>query len=344
MKKYSILSVLLCLSLLFGGCSGTSAPYRSELFAMSTYITQTLYGNKAEVAAEQVDRLLKETEQRLSMFIEGSEIDNINQAAGICSVKVSEETLTLIEKGKEYSRLSGGLFDITVAPLTRLWGIDTPHAKVPTPEEIKTVLPLIDYQNILIDEKDRTVKLMNPGMALDLGALAKGDILTQVKSIYQENQIPAGLISIGGNIFVFGKKPDGKQFTLGVRDPLQEDSNALLGTLYLTDTVVATTGSYERYLEKDGVRYGHVLSTKTGYPAETDLLSVTVICPDGGLADFLSTTLYMAGSEAIPNYLNNDRFQVIVVDQDRQIYLSDALTDIFTLTNESYQIQKGQFE
>ena len=148
----------------------------------------------------------------------------------------------------------------------------------------------------------------------------------------------SGLLSLGGNIYSFGTKPDGTAFIIGLRDP-RGGENDLMGDLTAPGKVVATTGDYERYFEQDGKRYHHVLDPKTGYPAETDLIAVTVITEEGALADFLSTTFFIAGKEAVLNNLDHDQFDIIAVDKEMKVYVSEGMKRNFKLTNtETYQL------
>lgn len=342
MKKriYTLLSFILIISLLasLSACTANEIPAEKETFAMSTFITQKVYGKNKEDAVNKVDALLHRLENKLSLFKEDSDIDKINQNAGISPVEVDEYTFDLIKTAKEYSGLSEGRFDITIAPLTLLWGIDTDHARVPSTEEIEQVLPLIDYRNIKLNEENKTVFLTEKSMKIDLGGVAKGYISNLIHKEYENLGITSAIVSIGGNIDIIGVKPDGHEYTLGIRDPLDLSGLKTIGKISVKDKVVATSGGYERFFEEDGKRYHHILDPKTGYPVESDLLSVTVISSNGGVADFLSTTLFSAGSTYINNYINDDRFGVIIVDQNKKIYLSDHLSEQFECTAPEYII------
>lgn len=331
MKK---LILLLLVTLVLTGC--VQKPHESELFAMNTYITQQVYGNNAEKAAKEVDAFIKKIETTLSLYVKDSDIDKVNNNAGSSPVKVNNVTFDLLKVAKKYGELSGGRFDITIAPLTKLWGITGDNPTVPSDTLIKQAVSLVDFEKIILDEKDKSIFLQDKGMAIDLGGIAKGYICNEISNIYKKNGVSGALASIGGNTLTYGTKPSDNQFTLGIRDP-NGNANDLVGTLSVGDVVVATSGGYERYFEQDGKRYHHILDTKTGYPVDSDLLSVTVVSENGGLADFLSTTLFIAGSEHIQEYLNHEKFSVIVIDNKNNVYISDSLVKDFTLINKSYQ-------
>lgn len=339
-KALALLCILLFLPL--SGCGADEAPATGDLYVMSTYVTQQVYGRDGEEAVKNVNNLLKSLDRKLSLFQPGSDIDKINQNAGLSPVKVDSYTFDLISTAKRYGEASQGLFDITVAPLTLLWGIDTDQARVPSQAEIDAVLPLVEDEKLILDESEQTVFLQETGMKIDLGGIAKGYMAAAIREEYQKLEVTAALVSIGGNICAYGKKPDGEEFTLGIRDPASKSSAAIMGKLKITDRVLATSGAYERYLEENGTIYHHILNPETGYPAESDLLSVTVISEDGGLADFLSTALYMAGSASIEKYRNDSRFSVIIIDKDHQVHLSDSLKGRFELVGEDYALAKEE--
>lgn len=338
-KVRKLICVALILSSLFllGGCDNASKePTKTEEFIMSTIITQTVYGKNSELAANNVNELLKKLENDFSIYVEDSYISQINKNAGLSPVKVNDYTFDLLKTATEYSAMSQSLFDITVAPLSKLWAIESDSPHIPTQEELARVLPLIDYRNVEFNDDNMTVFLKEKGMSIDLGGIAKGYFIQRVKEEYEKQGVSSAICSVGGNIFTFGKKPDGKEFVVGIRDPQGETSNSYMGKLKSTDETIATTGKYERYFENDGIKYHHVLDLSTGFPSESDLQSVTVVSSDGGLADYLSTTLFLAGSDAIKSYLNDTRFSVLVIDNNNQVYCSNAIKGRFTITNNKY--------
>lgn len=333
----------LALVLLLSGCTSSNMPQTGELFIMSTYVTQQVYGEHAGEAILAVNELLGAYDATLSLYKEDSEISRINQNAGIAPTAVSGETFSLIQKAKQYSELSDGLFDLTVAPLSTLWGISSENPRVPSDEEIAVALDLVDYQNVILAESGKTVYLKRKGMAIDLGGVAKGFFCEKIEEVYRQYGVSSALVSIGGNIYTYGQKPDGESYRLGIRNPNDLNGSSVMGILSSHDEVVSTSGAYERYFEQDGILYHHILDLETGFPAESDLLSVTVICKDGGMADFLSTALYLAGSKAIESYLNDERFQVIVIDQKNQVYISPSLKERFTITDSAFLLSEASY-
>lgn len=295
-------------------------------FIMDTVVEQKLYGKNAQQAVQEISRRLQEYEQQCSMYVAESEISALNQNAGKQYTELSPQTLELVQRSKLLAEESDGLFDITIAPLTKLWGITTEHPRVPTQQEIDSAKELVDYQDILIDGNQ--AMLRREGQSVDLGAVAKGAACNIVRETAETYHIRGGYVSIGGNLIVLGNDQTGQPYYFGVRDP-QGDSSAYIGKLTLDQKTMATTGIYERYFEQDGVKYHHILDPRTGYPAESDLISVSVISEDGLLADCLSTTLFLEGKQAALSKLEETAYQLILVDADGNVYYSSALEGNF---------------
>lgn len=180
----------------------------------------------------------------------------------------------------------------------------------------------MDYCDILID--GNRAMLRNPGQAIDLGAVAKGAACTIIRQVAQEYEIKTGYVSVGGNLIVLGKDPQGEDFRFAIRDP-QGEASEYIATLSLTGSTMATTGAYERWFEQDGKRYHHIIDPRTGYPAESDLLSVSVISEDGMLADCMSTALFIEGKQAALQRMQEEAYQLVIVDTDGNIYYSPSL-------------------
>ena len=256
------------------------------------------------------------------MYLPDSQISRINEQAGKDYTEVSQQCLVLLQQAIAVSAQSNGLFDITIAPLTRLWDITAEHPRVPQPQLVEQAKQLVDYRDILID--GNRVMLRNPGQAIDLGAVAKGAACTIIRQVAQEYEIKTGYVSVGGNLIVLGKDPQGEDFRFAIRDP-QGEASEYIATLSLTGSTMATTGAYERWFEQDGKRYHHIIDPRTGYPAESDLLSVSVISEDGMLADCMSTALFIEGKQAALQRMQEEAYQLVIVDTDGNIYYSPSL-------------------
>ncbi len=324
------------------GCSKNVLPETEQPvatgteFLMSTVVEQRWYGANSEQAYDEIVKSLKDIEGKLSLYQDNSEIALINQNAGIKAVEVSDMTYQMIKLSLEYSEKSDGRFDITIAPLTQLWDIMGDSPKVPSEEEIATAKSFIDYRQVLLNEDDRSVQLLKSNMSIDLGGVAKGMAASVAAEIAAKHQV-SGYLSIGGNMMVLGKKPSGEDFRFGVRDP-KGGVNDFMAVVTLDGMTMATTGTYERHFEEGGVRYHHVLDPFTGYPAQSDLISVTVISKDGALADYLSTAVFMEGSAGLEGHLSAEGYYVIAIDQNNRVYTSKGYRDHITpVEDEGYE-------
>ena len=304
--------------------------FRSGItYAMNTVIEQKWYGESADTVYTGMETKIREIESVLSLHLSQSEIAAINENAGVQPVEVSQPTSDLLQRAKELSEQSDGAFDITIAPVVELWGITSDHPHVPTDEELAQAMALMGLEDLVLDEEACTAYLTRPGMAIDLGGIAKGWTADQLREYARELGAERGYVSLGGNLMIIGERPDGDPFKFGLRDP-QGDASTYLGTVTLEDgCTMATTGGYERYFEEDGIRYHHVLDPRTGYPADSDLLSVAVISKDGTLADYLSTTLFVQGLEAAKAAAGSEDYALVMVDQENNVWISGSLRGNF---------------
>lgn len=301
-------------------------PYILNNFVMDTFVEMKLYGKDRETAAMAVQSLLERMEQELSCYEPASEISLVNRFAGKEAVKVSESTYQLLRKAVTYCEQSDGLFDITLAPLTQLWDVTGADPQVPAAEEISSRLGLVGYRRLAFYGDSGKVKLLKESSALDLGGLAKGYAADVAAALLLEFDLTGGYLSIGSNLYVLGNHEVGEgSYRFGIRDPRGE-ANEYIATLDLrAGCHLATSGDYERYFLKDGVRYHHILDPRTGYPAQSDLISVTVITREGTLSDYLSTYFFVAGLDTALEHLDEEEYQLILVDQEKNVYCSPSL-------------------
>ncbi len=316
-------------------------PYEKNSFAMDTFVIQQIYADDdtAEAAATAVDEELADLEEMMSMYNTDSQISKINNQAGMTEVNVytpSKELYSLIKKAVGFCKSSNGSFDITVAPLVKLWNItgsDSGEHEIPSDTSIKSALERVNYKNIVLDDENKTIWLKKAFMAIDLGGVAKGYACEKIKSVYEEYGVTSAIVSFGGNICTIGSKPDGSAFSVGLRDPFGNE-NDIFAKITADGRIIATSGAYERYFEKDGVRYHHILSTKTGYPAESDLESVSVLSDDGTFADYMSTELFIGGTDAVVQILGESDYSVIAVDKNKNVYASENIRQNVDLSDE----------
>ena len=333
--------VVICACLLLVGAvsgllywnSGRWNMATSVNFIMNTVVEQRFYGRRSQEAVAEITAELYDFENRMSTYIAGSEIDQINQAAGKKPVKISEDTMDLLKTTARYCEEFGDVVDITIAPLTLEWGITSENPHVPDEQTIQDLLTLVDHHDLILDEDNMTAMLAKEGQALDLGAIAKGYSCDIVRRVADKYGVHSGYASIGGNMVVIGKKPDGTDYRFGIRDP-RGDASQYIGVVTLEGMTMATSGDYERFFEEDGVRYHHILDPRTGYPASGGLISVSVISENGSLADFLSTAFFILGKEEALNYMDRSDFGLVLVDEEKNVYVSDHMKEVFSPNEE----------
>lgn len=311
---------------------------RTELF-MGTVIKITLYDSNDSTILDKAFDRISEIESLVSINESGTELDKVNDLAGISPVEVTSTTYEIVEKGLEYSKLSNGGFDITVGPLVKLWNIGLDDAKVPTQEEIHSVLPLIDYNLLELNEKDHTIFLKNKGMMIDLGSIAKGYAADEISRILTENNVNSAIIDLGGNIYAHGIKPSGQDWNIGIQNPFSTRGD-IIGVLKVKNKTVVTSGIYERYIEKDGVKYHHLLNPDTGYPFENNIAGVSIVTDKSIDADALSTTVFAKGLEEGLKFVETlPSVDAIFITKDNKVYITNGIRDSFTLENEDFTLE-----
>jgi len=264
----------------------------------------------------------------VSLYSETSEIAAVNAAAGKEFVSVSADVYEILRGSAAVCEETGGLFDITIAPLSLLWDVTGADPHVPSDEEIAAARGKVDYRGLLFDDANHAVMLESEGMCLDLGGAAKGYAAGKMREIAEKNRVK-GYLSIGGNMLVVGKKPNGGDYLIGLRDP-RGDETDYFATVVIDGDTMATTGGYERWFEADGVRYHHVLDPFTGRPSTQDLLAVTVVAKDGLLADCLSTAVFLQGSAGLEAAFSREDCHVLAVTQSGDVYASAGFWERMT--------------
>ncbi|MDD6266106.1 MAG: FAD:protein FMN transferase [Clostridia bacterium] len=323
MKKILLLSLIFVLILPVSGC-GEIKYAEENYFNMDTVITIKLpYGTDKEIfreAKEQITAL----ENIFSVTKEQSDVSLFNNSETGC--EVSEECADVIKTALEISVAVDGRYDITVGNLVSLWDIPG-SGRVPSDSEIQTAVKSVGYWNISLDKCN--LKKENPDTKIDLGGIAKGYALGKTVRLLEENGVEYGIVSFGGNIGLVGKKPNGEKWRVSVKDPFNTDSN--IGYMSLDSGFIAVSGDYERYFEKDGNRYHHILDTETGYPVNNGVHSVAVWSENATEADALSTALFSLGFEKTLELYNTERynFEALFVTDDG-IKMTNGMSKIFT--------------
>ena len=325
MKRLLCLLLALCMVLSLTACGGEQ-PESVQLFAMDTVMDLTAYGENAAAALTDASREINRLERLLSRTIDTSEISQINTGG---AVTVSEETTSLLAQAQTYTAATDGAFDITIAPLVSLWGITTDSPHVPTQQEIDALLPLVGSEHLHLSGDTAT---LDDGCAIDLGGIAKGYASDRVAAIFARHGITSGTISLGGNVYVCGSKPNGQPWVVAIQDP-RSDGYAV--TVALTDSFAVTSGGYQRYFEENGQLYHHIIDPATGRPAESGLTSVTVVADgaagNGTMCDALSTALFVMGEDRALELWRSGvyDFELILVTEDGRLLATAGIADRF---------------
>ena len=266
---------------------------------------------------------VKRIENLISDWIPTTPLSAINQNAGKQAVKVPLELIELIERSIKISKLTDGAFDISYASMDKIWKFDGSMKEMPTPEAIKKSVEKVGYENIVIDKEEQTVFLKLEGMKLGMGGIGQGYIADKIKALFLSNGCVSGLVNVSGDISTWGKQPNGEQWKVGIKNPMNK--NKIFATFPLEDTAVETSGSYEKYVTFNGKRYSHIIDTRTGYPA-TGLISVSVFAKTTELADALATGVFVMGKEAGMNLVNQlPGIGCIMVDEEGKILTSNNI-------------------
>lgn len=323
MKKFLMLP-LVCL-LLLTGCSLPGAADESsscQFFAMDTVMSITAYGSGADDAMTAAQQEINRLEALLSRTRSGSDISKLNAAAGSGqAVKLDPETISLLTFAKSYTPW----FDITIAPIMDAWGFTKSSNRVPGQDELNRLLPLVDASQLAVDPTASTAYLPRAGMAVDLGGVAKGYAGDRAAAVLSEHGVTSAILSLGGNITALGTKPDGSDWNVAVKDP--KDTSKYICVFPMANKTAATSGGYERFFVQNGVTYHHIIDPTTGYPADSGLLSVTVVADESKKADLLSTYCFVLGADrALDAWRSwNDDTQLVLVKTDGTVLITDGL-------------------
>ena len=321
-------AALLSAAFLLTGCSGAPAqePESATFFAMDTAMDFTVYGDAALL--DEAETLIGSLEEQVSVTDEHSDIYAIDHTG---SGSLSGNAAELMEQALELCRRTGGALDISVYPIVRAWGFTTGSYQIPDEETIQSLLPLVDYTQIQYDAATGVVTLPE-GMAIDLGSVAKGYAGQLAAQMLRNSGVESALLNLGGNVQTVGAKPDGSPWQIGIKDPQGEDAMMVLS---VEDQAVVTSGGYERYFEQDGQTYWHVMDPSTGHPADSGLISVTIVGDEGVVCDGLSTALWVMGLEkAADLWAQSCDFEAVFVTASGEVYITEGLRDRFALTEQ----------
>ncbi|HTL61163.1 MAG TPA: FAD:protein FMN transferase [Nitrospira sp.] len=332
---------ILCLSFSILSCTGMG-PSASSLVTvkrtqlhMGTLVSITAVGPTAERANDAITagfQEVKRLEQLLSTWIPESELSRVNAAAGRTPVRVSLDTMVVVRKSLQVAEMTEGAFNIAIGPAVDAWSVSA-EPRLPTPEELAALKPLVDLKYVHADVSERTIYLQKTGMRIDVGGIGKGYAADQVVTVMKQAGAAAGVVALSGDIKTFGRLPDGAPFPVGIRHPRKEGE--IFAEIDLQDEAISTAGDYERFFEKDGVRYHHILDPHTLQPAR-GCQSVTVIAREGVMADGLDTGIFVLGADRGMELVERlADVEAIIVDRDGRVRISSGLRNRVRLSSES---------
>ncbi len=325
--------ILFCSFPLFTGCAASASLQSETSYFMDTAVTITLSDGGEEGAMAAAFDEISRLEAVFSAHKKDSELSLLNKQRSLSPL--SEDLTAILMQSLSYANLTEGAFNPFMGTLINLWGITTENPAVPTPADIEQAKVHTSDSSLTMDDKGAT--FTDDKALIDLGAIAKGYSADKAADVLRQKGVKSAILSMGGNVVAIGGKDEKNGWKIGIRDPLG-NADEIIGYVNARDISVVTSGAYERYFEKDGVRYHHILDPSTGYPADAGLISVTVLSEDGTLADMLSTAVFVMGKEKAKALLEqlSEPVQLILVDENHQITVLGQSLAPFTKTNEAY--------
>ena len=328
------------------GCAGTNSEYRDfNFFAMDTYITIRLAAEKDDgtkltdeylnSVADECASIISELEGTLSAHSKNSDVYALNSGVDVM-IKADKTLLSLLDTADTISELTNGAYDYTLGSVTELW--DPKKAAVPSKADVLKALEHTGSDKLMI--VNQTIRKLDPDTKIDFGGIGKGVAAQMLLEYLYTTDVSYGLVSLGGNIGVYGEKPEYGNYKIGIRDP--DESDKVIGYMYIKSGFVSVSGDYERYFEADGVRYHHIIDPSTGYPADSGVRSVAVHTSNGASSDALSTALFVLGvDKSLELYAEGSlSFEAVFVTDDGKIVTTPGITDeIFEVSGSKYRIE-----
>ena len=328
--QFKVRLLLMCMALLIAGCAGFSSSslrvvVKRAQIHMGTLVSMTVVASDRETGHKAIQAgfdEIKQLERLLSTWIASSELSQVNAEAGHHPVRVSRETFEVVSKSIEIARLTDGGFNIALGPAVEAWSV-TERQDIPTDEELDRLKGLVDWTNIQLNQDEQTIFLPRPGMRIDVGGIGKGYAADRAVTAMKRAGAQGGVVALSGDIKTFGALPDAEGFPVGIKHP--RDEGTVMAVVNLKDEAISTAGDYERFFERDGIRYHHILDPTTLQPARA-CQSVTVIGKEGTLVDGLDTGIFVLGPErgmALVERLPG--IEAVIVDAQGRVTISSGL-------------------
>ncbi|MEO8404223.1 MAG: FAD:protein FMN transferase [Chitinophagaceae bacterium] len=304
--------------------SSSAQLHRQVMKLMGNRFEISVVGDDPTLANEFIQEAVNEIrriEKLFTTFDESSQTNLINRNAGIAPVKVDREMFDLIERSKRISAITQGAFDITYGSVDkRLWNFDQTMTSLPDKNTAARMVRLINYNNVILDAASCTVFLKEKGMRIGFGGIGKGYAAEKAKAILVNKGVSSGIVNAAGDLTAWGYQPGGKPWTIGIADPNAARNS--FSYLDITNTSIATSGNYEKFILVDGKKYSHTIDPKTGMPVR-GIKSVTIICPNAEIADAMATPVMIMGIKVGLDMINQiNGLNCIIVDENDTIHTS----------------------
>lgn len=330
-------------------CSGCSLHPESSFdrsgVAMDTTISLRATGKEAKEAVDESFQRIEQLDKLASAQDPSSDVSKINAAAGKAYVQVDPAVYEMIDFAKTYSEKTQGEWDISVGIMTNLWQIGNEGQHVPSAEEIQAALQLVNYKDILLRPEDHSVMLAKSGMVIDLGGVAKGYAVDEIRKIYEKHHIESGLINMGSSsMYALGKNSKGKAWNIGMKHPRSDKKDEYLGIIAIENQSLSTSGDYERYFIQDGVRYCHIFDPRTGRPADSGVMSDSIVINNdvehaGMLSDILTTVVFVLGPQKGLEFINGiPGIECEITGTDGAIYMTQGFKQHFSDMNTDFHL------
>lgn len=310
--------------------------FNTRVYQKICYDNNDIKTKEIEEIAEKATKLMRQFEEKLSFFYESSEVSSINENASNGFIKISNDTFEILKKSIYYSKLTNGIFDITIAPLVKAWEINSDNPTILSKEKIDELTDLVDYEDVILNKNNSTVMLLRKNQKIDLGGIAKGYIADKIIDFYKENNIDSAIINIGGNIKVLGQKDENSFWSIGIYEP-KKHSEKIICSIEAKDKSIVTSGGYERAFSYNGELYCHILNPKTGYPIKSDLKSITIVSDKSIDGDSLSTPLFIMGKNKAYEFMKKHNISGVMITDKDEIIVTKNLLEGFKLF-EDYKV------
>ncbi len=320
---------------LMQACMASSVPVTQTRELPFAHCILTLYDHSEDATFTACFERIETVLHEFNMYSSDSEISVVNRAAGTGAVPVSDDFREVLHQGLELASLSDGLFDPTVGPLVKLWGIGSDKARVPKPDEIRSALRLIGWRDVVLDEKAKTVAFLRAGIALDFGALLKGYAAVETGRLLSARGVRSAIVDIGGSVLALGSRPDGTPWRIGLQTP-GAPRGTIFGEVQVRDEVVNTSGAYEQFFIQNGRRYQHIMDPHTGYPVDNGVEAVTVISSRLRNADGPTLAILALGVEKGLAFAKRLGVDVVIVGSDHILRMTTGARRHFTLNDPTY--------